>query len=63
MSQQMIVWCAIVGVLLFAVVFRTLVRVYAQRHRKSGSRHRHFIEMGSESEMFYIPGDDVFNDK
>ena len=57
MSQPMIVWCAIVGVLLFAFVFRTVERYFGERHHKAGNRPHHVIEIGKESEMFYVPRD------
>lgn len=57
MSQPMIVWCAIVGVLLLAFVFRSAERYLTGRHFKAGVQHHHVLEIGKESEMFYVPGD------
>lgn len=60
MSEQMIIWCAIVGVLVCAFAFRSFagnhvhVRKVAVRHHNN--RH-HIIEIGKEKEMFYLPGD------
>lgn len=56
MSQPMIVWCVIAGVLLFAFVFRAVEQYYTEC-RHSGRKPRRMIEIGKESEMFYIPGD------
>ena len=57
MSQPMIVWCAIVGALLFAFLLRTAGKYYSERHHKANYHHSHVIEIGKEREMFYVPGD------
>lgn len=65
MSQPMIVWCGVVGVLLSAFVFRAVERYYTGCRRKGGKPH-HLIEIGKESEIFYVPGDageDDFEDE
>lgn len=56
MNQPMIVWCTIVGVLLFAFVLRTAEKRHFKCHQKAG-KHRRLIEIGKESEIFYVPGD------
>lgn len=56
MTEPMIVWCAIAGVLLLAFLFRAVERYYAEC-RHTGRKPRHVIEIGKEREMFYIPGD------
>lgn len=58
----MIVWCVIVGVLLFAFVFRALEWYYTEC-RQSGRRTRRLLEVGRESDMFYIPGDAIDEDE
>lgn len=56
MNQSMIVWCGIAGVLLFAFIFRAAEKYYTEcRNNEHDSKH--FFEMGSEREMFYLPGD------
>lgn len=65
MSQPMIIWCLIAGVLLVAFISRA-VRYYLSECRHDGRKPRHFIEMGKERDMFFIPGDvdvdDEFDD-
>lgn len=59
----MIVWCMIAGVLLFAFVFRA-VAVYCHCHH-NGRKRAHVFDIGSEKEIFYVPGDvedDEFED-
>lgn len=56
MSQPMIVWCIIAGVLLFAFVFRAIEKYYTECRRDHHERI-HLVELGEEKEMFYIPGD------
>ncbi len=52
----MIVWCVIMGVLLFAFVFRAIERYHVGCHPED-RKPRHLLEMGKEKEMFYVPGD------
>lgn len=60
MTHPEIVWCAIAGVLLCAFVLRFAVRFISDfrqgcfRHCHSGKR---ILEIGRETEMFYLPGD------
>lgn len=64
MSQQMIIWCIIVGVLLFAFALRAFERLYLKCHNDRKKAH-HIFELGNEREMFYCPGDvtdDDFDD-
>lgn len=56
MNQPMIVWCVIAGVLLFAFLFRAIERYHAEC-RRDDRKSNHLLEMGSEREIFYIPGD------
>lgn len=56
MSQPMIVWCVIAGVLLLAFVLRAVEHRYATL-RSVGRKPRRFIEMGKDRDMFFIPGD------
>lgn len=54
----MIVWCTIVGVLLFTLVFRAIESYFAMRRHHAGSQHHHLvIEVGKERDVFFVPGD------
>lgn len=58
MNEQMIIWCAIVGVLMCTFVVRGLL--YHRKHsQRSAVRHHRIplIEIGKEKEIFYLPGD------
>lgn len=58
MNEQMIIWCAIVGVLMCTFVLRGFL--YHRKHtQKSAMRHHriHLIEIGKEKAIFYLPGD------
>ena len=56
MSEQMIAWCVIAGLLLCAFIIRAVEeRIVQSRH--SVHKHGHVIELGKEKEIFYIPGD------
>ena len=57
----MIVWCTIAGVLLFAFVFRAIEWYYTEC-RHNSSKPRRLFEFGKEREMFYIPGDNNYDD-
>lgn len=54
MTQTMI-WYVIAGVLLALFAIRSLghSRAAASLHR----HHHHIVEIGSDNEMFYVPGD------
>lgn len=56
MTQPMIMWCMIAGVLLCAFVLRAVDRYHAGNHSDDRRPHR-FVEMGRERDIFYIPGD------
>ena len=56
MSQPMIVWYSIAGVLLLAFVFRAVKQVFLG-YRPNSLKQRHLLEIGKEKEIFYIPGD------
>ena len=65
MNQPMIVWCTIVGVLLFAFVFRAVEYYFTERRHKAANRHHLALQIGKEREMFFVPGDaddDDFDD-
>lgn len=56
MSQPMIIWCTIVGVLLVAFIFRAVERYYTEGHH-NGGKPKHLIEIGKDKDIFFIPGD------
>lgn len=56
MNHPVLMWCAIAAVLLLAFVFRAVGKHHVLcRHRES--KPRRFFEMGSEKDIFFIPGD------
>ena len=59
MTQPMIAWCVIAGVLLCAFLFRAVERHLAEGHGRCQRvrKPRHLIELGKEKDMFFIPGD------
>lgn len=61
MNHSMIVWCVIVGILLFVFVFRALEDRYATCRHK-GFKIRHLVEFGKERDIFYVPGDEDDDD-
>ena len=66
MSEPMIVWCVIAGVLLLVFVIRDIEKSLNGRRRHGAHGVHHLFGMGKEREMFYIPGDvddeDEFDD-
>ncbi|MDE5726814.1 MAG: hypothetical protein K2F86_06605 [Duncaniella sp.] len=60
MNEQMIRWCAIVGILLCIFITRCLVWYFSHPNRKA--RHSHLIEIGKEREIFFVPGDEEDDD-
>lgn len=56
MNHPMFIWCVIAGVLLCAFLFRAVERYHSEgcyRDRKP----RHFLEIGKDKDIFYLPGD------
>ncbi len=56
MSNSMITWCIIAGVLLCAFIFRAVERYYTECHRR-GHKSKPLFEIGMEEEILFIPGD------
>lgn len=61
MSQSMIIWCVIAGVLSIAFIIRAIEWYYTECHH-SGRKPWHIIEIGKERDMFFVPGDLDDND-
>lgn len=62
MNHPVIVWCAIVGALLCTFFIRA---IHHRRHAKvrvHAKHHRHFLELGKEKEIFFVPGDPTDDD-
>ena len=53
-NQEAIIWTAIVLVLAFALIIKTISEL--RKDRKS-----HIIEFGPEEDIFYCPGDVKYN--
>lgn len=53
MTNPMILWYAVVGVLMLVLVCNSL-RYF---HGAGSRRIHHFIEIGKERDMFFAPGD------
>lgn len=62
MSQSIIIWCTIAGVLSTAFVIRAIKWYYTKCRRIGRKPWHHIIEMGKESEMFFVPGDVIDKD-
>lgn len=63
MSQPMIVWCVIAGVLLFVFVFIAIERYFTECHHNDSDKPRHLFEVGKDKDMFFVPGDfDEYDD-
>lgn len=56
MNEQMIVWLSVM-VLIAAVFIVRSIKWHHRRQNVHGHRARHFIGLGTEREMFYVPGD------
>ncbi len=54
MNTPLITWAIIVGILAVAFIIRGIVYL-ASSHKRHGRFH--FIEIGSEREEFFVPGD------
>lgn len=52
MNDPILNWLMIVSLLFLVFLFRAI-----SKFRTKGSNNARFLEMGSEEEMFYIPGD------
>lgn len=61
MTQPVIVWCAIAALLLCTFIVRNIAVRYNRRHASAQgqrtSHARHALELGTEREMFFVPGD------
>ena len=59
MNYSMITWCIIAAVLLCAFIFRAVAYNCAKLHGGC-CRHKskHFFELGRDTDIFYVPGDD-----
>lgn len=59
MDQTVIIWSVIMGVLLLTFAIHAVGRLrQAHSHRQTAHHPRHhFIELGRERDMFFIPGD------
>ena len=59
MNYSMITWCIIAAVLLCAFIFRA-VAYKCGNLRRGNCRHKstHFFELGRDTDIFYVPGDD-----
>lgn len=62
MEKEMIIWYIIAGVVLVAVFFNLIEYLFATRHRQHAKNHSAVIEMMKDKEMFFIPGDNQYED-
>lgn len=64
MTQPVIIWCAIAAILFLTFVIRNIAVRYNRRHaaaqRTSGAHN--VLEMGTEREMLFVPGDPAPDD-
>lgn len=57
MLTPLIIWSSIVGLFLFVLVLRPIISVF-----RYVVRHQRIIEIGSERDEFYVPGDPLDKD-
>ncbi len=63
-SNPMFVWYTVVAVLLIACLIYSFRLAHHHNHRNHMRLHRvHAVEMGKERDMFYIPGDQRYDDR
>ncbi|MBD5225451.1 MAG: hypothetical protein HDS68_05725 [Bacteroidales bacterium] len=62
-SNPMFVWYMVVAVLLIACLVYSFRLAHHHRTRRMRLHHLHAIEMGNERDMFYIPGDQKYDDR
>ena len=53
MTNPMLIWYTIVGIVLVACVADLLFYIRSNRHESS----RRLLEMGKDNDIFFIPGD------
>lgn len=63
MTQPVIVWCAIAALLLCTFIVRNIALRYNRKHADAQrtSHALHALELGTEREMFFVPGDPAAN--
>lgn len=67
MTTPMITWISVAAFIAALVIIRTVLSAFhSHQHRHAHSRarhlHHHLIEIGSEREEFFLPGDPDIND-
>lgn len=67
MTTPMITWISVAAFIAALVIIRTVLSAFhSLQHRHAHSRashlHHHLIEIGSEREEFFVPGDPDVND-
>jgi hypothetical protein len=55
MNTPLVTWSCIVSLLLLLIVLRLLRKNFSFNREK----HNKFIQLGSESEEFFVPGDTI----
>ncbi len=56
LNVPLVTWCVIAVAMLTLIIVRL-----CQNNHKHGARRRHLIEIGSEREEFFVPGDRPVN--
>lgn len=63
-SNPMVVWYAVVAALLMAcLIYSFRLAHHHNHHRHMRPHHVHAVDMGKERDMFYIPGDQRYDDR
>lgn len=57
MNKLMIVWCLAAAVPVVIYVF-ALINKFRNASRRDNNGRWHFVEMGTDDEIFYCPGDE-----
>lgn len=68
MFNPMLIWYAVAGAVILAILFEFIHYLMAGKHRHAPVVHRkpshnHLIGTYKERDMFFIPGDPKYNDQ
>lgn len=55
MNSTVIIWCVIAALLVGALLWSAVM--HHQAAKPAGKHHRHFVEMGTDEDIFFVPGD------
>ena len=62
MYRPLITWAALAALLIILFIARTAIACHRRRCRQH-RKHMHIVEIGSERDEFFVPGDRPTHDK